>query len=207
MSKNETPICVDSQNKPLSDNYTRSDVHSQGIWHRTVNYLVIDSQNGNIYVQSKKPFDEGFFLNINGGHTTLDDSSYLREAEEELGINESDILNSHFLGKYQISVTFSEVFVNREFMYFYILDIPNFGSKFSLADGEAKDVLEFSALEAYELLKGNLSYINARFLKKQTSVQLETKHFRNFTDDQLYKVLMREVSKYLAGENLENIFI
>lgn len=205
---------VDSQNQPLNYKVDRKTAHTDGVWHRTINFLLIDRLNRKVFFQSKKDLNlenpEGFFLNINGGHMVegQDLEASFRELREELGISPEDI-KSYFIGKYQISVKFSEDFLNNEFMYFYIVDVKDVKSKIVIDKQEVKGVISFDPDEALDLLDGKVVNVIGHYFDgtKENSLALTKDMFRNFTDDQLYKKLLLIASNYLNDVSPDRLVI
>jgi isopentenyldiphosphate isomerase len=197
---------VDCFNRTISGSFSKKEVHLNGIWHRTINFLILDKSLKNIYFQSKKPITKNFILNVNGGHLQKGEcqNDGFRELEEELGIKTREIEKKIFLGKYQISVDWSEDFKNREFMYFYLLDIPNFLEKMQFTDGEVKGIFEIPVYDAISLLKNKLPQIEIKLFNEQKVsrvLQVNNSIFSNFTDDQLYYKLFLLSKNYLEDKD------
>ncbi|MCA9387381.1 NUDIX domain-containing protein, partial [Candidatus Dojkabacteria bacterium] len=105
---------------------TKKDVHSKGLWHRAVAFIIIDTKSNEIIFQHNESPEElsqnEFFVKLNGGHIQYGEEPIdgFRELEEELGLKyKAD--TSLFIGTYQLSVQFSDNFINNEFIYFYIV--------------------------------------------------------------------------------------
>ena len=187
---------VDTYNRLTGTTIERNVAHREGVWHRTVNFLVIDPRKKTVLFQNKrnKPVDEDFFVQINGGHLAAGEKPEegIREFREELGIDVSaDKLK--FVGIVPTCVDLSPDFLLREFMYYYLVEVPdlraqlasNFGN--TLAEAEAfvecgiEAGFEMLVQESTSSIPGtNIAATNAR------EVILTPTHFRNFTDDNLY---------------------
>ena len=187
---------VDTLNRLTGTTIERKVAHREGVWHRTVNFLVIDPRNKTVLFQNKrnKPVDENFFVQINGGHLTAGEEPEdgLREFREELGIDVSPS-KFKFVGIVPTCVDLSPDFLLREFMYYYIVEVPNLRtrliSNFDNTLAEAEAFVECGIEAGFRMLvSGETASIpgaNITVANVQKIV-LTPSHFRNFTDDNLY---------------------
>jgi len=205
----------DAFNKPLGS-ANRSDIHQNGLWHRSVNFIVVDPKKKTAIFQDSNTLDtldsDKFFVKMNGGHAHNEDMlvEVSRELEEELGLKISDAEDVHFLGKYQISFEPTEEFVNREFMYFYLTAFPNVFEKIEIDGQEVKSIFEINIDEAVDLIVGDRDSIEviARDYLGNIVTQNFTQHsFRNFTDDALYLRLFLAMQDFCNGRNKKLIVI
>ena len=92
--ENEQLTIYNTFNQPIGK-AERSEVHKNGLWHRSVNCLVLDQKKRTLIFQDSTTLDqynkEGFFIKMNGGHVQGDDmeSEMARELHEELGLEVS----------------------------------------------------------------------------------------------------------------------
>jgi isopentenyldiphosphate isomerase len=128
--ENEKLTIYNAFNQPVGE-AERSEVHKNGLWHRSVNYLILDKEKRTLVFQDSQTLDQfdkdKFFIKMNGGHVQGDDmeNEMARELHEELGLEISKAEGTHFLGVYQISFEPTKDFINREFMYFYLVSFSN----------------------------------------------------------------------------------
>lgn len=111
---------VDEKNNPLPQKLTRSQVHRQGFWHRTIHIWVLNHKNKLLLVKrgSWKSQDPGLWASYIGGHVLFKESyeeGALREIEEEIGIklNSMKRLIPIYLKKSQLAREFSQYFLLR----------------------------------------------------------------------------------------------
>jgi len=121
-----------SDGKPLGIKKTRSEVHSQGLWHKTVHVWVVNSK-GEILIQKRSPkvkdhpnqWDISAAGHMPAGENEI--SSALRETEEEIGLKLSpaDLIR---IGTIK-NMSSMEGYVNNEFHSIFVvridLDIKN----------------------------------------------------------------------------------
>jgi 8-oxo-dGTP pyrophosphatase MutT (NUDIX family) len=198
----------------------RAMIHAEGLWHRAVVFLLLDPTSREIIFQNSKGLEdyekENFFLKLNGGHITENDTEedIFRELQEELGLSINP-KNAFLVGKYQLSFELDADFKrnqpikNREFISFYIVCIENAFEKIKFEDGEVKSIIKFEIDKAIELLLGKVRFINATARDEMISKDLILKpeNFKNFTDDNLYLRIMIASKRYLDGEDKNLILL
>lgn len=204
-----------ASNQPIGQ-ADRSEVHRKGLWHRSVNYLVLDTDKRTLIFQDSKTLDqfnqEKFFIKMNGGHVQGDDmdSEMARELNEEFGLGIPLAKAVHFLGTYQVSFEPTEDFINHEFMYFYIVSFVNAFENIDMDNKEVKTVLEIPIDKAIDLLVGDIQEIDiaARDANKtEMNISLTSLAFRNFTDDSLYLRLFLAAQDFCNARNTKHIVI
>jgi isopentenyldiphosphate isomerase len=205
----------DAFNQPLGS-ANRSDIHRNGLWHRSVNFIVVDPKKKTAIFQDSNALDtidaDKFFVKMNGGHAHDEDMlvEVSRELEEELGLKINNAEDVHFLGKYQISFEPTEEFINHEFMYFYLTAFSDVFEKIEMDGEEVKSIFEINIDEAVDLIVGDRDSIEvmARDYLGNTVTQNFTRHsFRNFTDDSLYFRLFLAMQDFCNGRNKKHIVI
>ncbi len=205
----------DAFNRPLGS-ANRSDIHRNGLWHRSVNFIVVDPKKKTAIFQDSNTLDtsdtDKFFVKMNGGHAHDEDMlvEVSRELEEELGLKISDAEDVHFLGKYQISFEPTADFINHEFMYFYLTAFSDAFEKIGMDGEEVKSIFEINIDEAVNLIVGDRDSIEVitRDCLGNRATQNFTQHsFRNFTDDALYLRLFLAMQDFCSGRNKKYIVI
>ncbi|NJL97189.1 NUDIX domain-containing protein [Candidatus Gracilibacteria bacterium] len=188
----------------------RDIAHKQGLWHRTVNFLLIDSSQNQILFQNKKnkPIDEKFFVQINGGHLqageTLEDG--FRELEEETGIPK-DKTTFTYAGVVPTAVDFGTDFILREFMYYYVADVKNLNQELSanMPSEESKAFIGLNYIDAFNMIvEEKAANISAYKITKdniESDLSLQKNHFKNFTDDNLYKRIFSFLIRHNNGNS------
>lgn len=213
--ENEKLTIYNAFNQPVGQ-ADRSEVHRNGLWHRSVNYLVLDKERRTLIFQDSQTLDqfdkEKFFIKMNGGHVQGEDmeSEMARELHEELGLEVSRATYVHFLGVYQISFDSTENFINREFMYFYLVSFANALQNVDMDDAEVKTVLEIPIDDTVDLLTGDRDdvEVTAKDVNNtETSLALTTQAFKNFTDDVLYLRLFLAAQDFCNGRNTKHVVI
>lgn len=205
----------DAFNRPKGT-ASRLEIHSKGLWHRSVNFIVLDLKKRTVIFQDSNTLDtynsEKFFVKMNGGHVhgenMLQEAG--RELDEELGLKIDKADYVHFLGIYQISFEPTNEFVNREFMYFYITSFSDAFEKIDMDGNEVKSVFEINIDEAVDLLLGerNDTRVIARdVVGKQLTLNFTKQSFKNFTDDSLYLRLFLASQDLCNGRNKKHIVI
>jgi isopentenyldiphosphate isomerase len=194
----------------------RSEVHSKGLWHRSVNYIVLDREKRTLIFQDSQTlnqFDKDtFFIKTNGGHVQGEDmeSEMVRELREELGLEMSQASGAHFLGVYQVSFEPTENFINREFMYFYLVSFDDALEKVTMDESEVKTVIEVPIDETVELLTGDRVEIKVTAKDvndTEKNLTLTSQAFKNFTDDALYLRLFLAAQDFCNGRDIKHIVI
>ena len=111
---------------------------------------------------------------------------------------------------YQVSFEPTEDFVNREFMYFYLLSFENALQNVDMDGAEVKTVLEIPIDDTVDLLTGGRVEIEA-MAKDVNSIEknltLTAKAFKNFTDDSLYLRLFLAAQDFCNGRDPKYIVI
>jgi 8-oxo-dGTP pyrophosphatase MutT (NUDIX family) len=190
---------------------SRDEAHKIGLWHRTVNFLLIDSSNQTILFQNKKnkEINDDFFLQVNGGHLQAGESieEGKRELEEETGIS-LDKVKFTLAGVVPTSVDFSSDFLIREFMYYYVADIVDLDETISecMPSKEAKAFMGVNYLDAYKMLvEEKINTVNCYKITQkniENGLNLLPQHFKNFTDDNLYKRIFSYLYRYSEGNTI-----
>ncbi len=213
--KEEILTIYNAFNKPIGK-ADRSEVHTKGFWHRSVNFIVLDQKKRTVIFQDANTLDvydaEKFFVKMNGGHSYGEDmdKEMAREIDEEFGLKIENADKIHFLGKYQVSFEPTKEFVNREFMYFYLTAFFNAFENISMDGTEVKSIFEINIDEAVELLVGDKSVTQAfaRDIKgEQIMVDLTRSSFKNFTDDSLYLKLFLSLQDFCNERDPKYIVI
>ena len=212
---NEKLVTYNAFNQPVGQ-ADRSEVHKNGLWHRSVNYLVLDQEKRTLLFQDSQTLDQfdkdKFFIKMNGGHVQGEnmESEMARELHEELGLEVSQATSSHFLGVYQVSFEPVEDFINREFMYFYIVNFNHALQNVAMDNSEVKTVLEIPVDETIDLLTGGRTEIEvtAKDVNDNTmNLTLTSQVFKNFTDDALYLRLFLAAQDFCNGRDVKHIVI
>ena len=194
----------------------RSELHNKGLWHRSVNYLILDKQKRTLIFQDSQTLDQfdkdKFFIKMNGGHVQGEDmeSEMARELHEELGLEVSQATDTHFLGVYQVSFEPTEQFINREFMYFYLVCFDNALQNVVMDKYEVKTVLEIPIDDTVDLMTGGRAGIEVTAKDvndTETNLTLTSQAFKNFTDDALYLRLFLAAQDFCNGRNTKYIVI
>lgn len=213
--ENEQLTTYNAFNQPIGK-ADRSEVHKNGLWHRSVNYLVLDQKKRTLIFQDSKTLDQfdkdTFFIKMNGGHVQSDnvETEMAREMYEELGLEVSQASDIHFLGVYQVSFEPTEDFINREFMYFYLVSFENALQNVDMDDAEVKTVLEIPIDDTVYLLTGDRMEIevSAKDVNNtKMNPTLTTDAFKNFTDDALYLRLFLAAQDFCNGRDPKHIVI
>lgn len=204
---------VDTTNKIIGKTDKKT-AHREGLWHRTVCFLIVDSKKKLIYFQDRSTPSQlkshEFFVKLNGGHLLAGEkvSQGIRELKEELGLILED---ARFfpIGINQTAVDFSEEYKLREFMYFFIVDIENILNKVKFLDGEVQSLISFDPEQALKVVLGKSPNIKAAVFDgdKITELLLSANNFKNFTDDNLYLRIFITVKRYFSGEPKEYLVI
>lgn len=183
----------------------RDIAHRKGLWHRTMNFLVIDPENKTIIFQDNSEsldIDDKFFLKVNGGHLNAgeDNSAAVRELREELGL-EIDYSDLHYIGINQTSVDFGSDFKLREFMYYYIASKNNILDSIKFQDGEVGRIFIINIEQGLRLLLEEIDDLSVEVsnLKSSKLVTLSRRHFKNFTDDNLYLRFFLAAKQFIDG--------
>jgi isopentenyldiphosphate isomerase len=212
---NEKLVTYNAFNQPVGQ-ADRSEVHKNGLWHRSVNYLVLDQDKRTLLFQDSQTLDkfdkDKFFIKMNGGHVQGEDmeSEMARELHEELGLEVSQAKNSHLLGVYQVSFEPAEDFINREFMYFYLVSFDNAVQNVAMDEHEVKTVLEIPIDDTVGLLTGDRAEIEvtAKDVNNfEMNLTLTSQAFKNFTDDALYLRLFLAAQDFCNGRDPKFIVI
>lgn len=205
----------DAFNNPVGT-ASRSDIHTNGLWHRSVNFIVFDSKKRTAVFQDSNTLDtfnpDDFFVKMNGGHARNEDilTEVSRELDEELGLKIDFADDVHFLGKYQVSFEPTKDFINREFMYFYLTAFSNAFEKIQMDKIEVKSIFEIDIDEAVDLLVGDKKMVQviARDVAGDRTILNFTNHsFKNFTDDSLYLRIFLALQDFCNGRSRDYIVI
>lgn len=212
---NEKLITYNAFNQPVGQ-ADRSEVHKNGLWHRSVNYLILDKDRRTLLFQDSQTLDQfdkdKFFIKMNGGHVRGEDmeSEMARELHEELGLEVSRVTDVHFLGVYQVSFEPTEEFINREFMYFYLVSFNNALQNIAMDKREVKTVLEIPIDDTVDLLIGDRAGIEVTAMDvsdSEMNLTLTSQAFKNFTDDALYLRLFLAAQDFCNGRDPKYIVI
>jgi len=213
--ENEQLTTYNAFNQPIGK-ADRSEVHKNGLWHRSVNYLVLDQEKRTLIFQDSNTLDQfdkdTFFIKMNGGHVQSDDmeGEMNRELFEELGLEVSQASDTHFLGVYQVSFEPTEDFVNREFMYFYLVSFNSVFEMVSMDEREVQTILEIPIDATVELLTGDRAEIEVTAKDAndaEMNLTLTSQVFKNFTDDTLYLRLFLAAQDFCNGRDPKHIVI
>ncbi len=205
----------DAFNKPIGS-ADRSEVHTKGFWHRSVNFIVIDPKKRTVIFQDSKALNdfnvEKFFVKMNGGHAHGEDmdEEVERELEEEMGLKAQVADSVHFLGVYQVSFEPASDFINHEFMYFYITAFSDAFEKIKMDGIEVKSIFEINIDETIDLLVDDRDIVSAvarDASDKTITLDFTKKYFKNFTDDSLYLRLFLSMQDFCNGRNKKHIVI
>lgn len=205
----------DAFNNPIGS-ADRKEVHAQGLWHRSANFIVLDPKKRTVIFQDSHTLDtydvEKFFVKMNGGHVQGEDmiQGVTRELQEELGLKLEEADKVHFLGTYQISFEPTAEFINHEFMYFYLTVFSDVVEKIVMDENEVQSIFEINIDEAIEVLVGNqdITKASARDINgKKITANLTKNSFKNFTDDSLYLRLFLAAQDLCNGRNEKYIVI
>lgn len=202
---NNSNTCVDTA--------PRDQAHTDGLWHRTVNFLVVDSQAGLVFFQNKKNkrIDEDFFVQINGGHITAGETieEGFRELQEELGV-EKDQIESRLAGVIPTSVDLGAEFKLREFMYYYYTDINSateqIYTRLNSKNVESTAFISCDINDGYKLLvTKSIEHIEGNNITKDEiqDVSLSKINFKNFTDDNLYSRIFSYLKRQIDEQYVE----
>jgi|GEM_PF-4579650 len=213
--ENEKLTICNAFNQPIG-HAERSEVHKNGLWHRSVNYLVLDKEKRTLVFQDSQTLDQfdkdKFFIKMNGGHVQSGDmeSEMARELHEELGLEIAQAKDTHFLGVYQVSFEPTEDFINREFMYFYLVSFKNTFRNIGMDENEVKTVLEIPVDDTVDLLVGDRAEIEVAakdINNTEMKLTLTSQAFKNFTDDALYLRLFLAAQDSCNGRDTKHIVI
>ena len=201
-------------NQSLNLGASKEEIHQKGLWHRTINFLIVNPSFREVIFQEKKGLEAftnpDYFVKINGGHIQQNESleEGFREMEEELGL-QIPPTDCHYLGKCQVSFEAGN-FKNNEFMHFYLVPAPEGFESINFNDGEVGSIVKFNIDEALDMLLDKKQQIPAQARNsqmEQIDLTLSKNNFKNFTDNDMYLKLMIAAKRYLDGENKETIII
>ena len=145
--KDEYFDIVDEHNNLTNERRLRSEVHSNGIWHRTV-HIYFFRKRGNdfeflVHLRSKNKdlhpncWDTRFGGHIKSGETVSD--AVVGEVEEELGLNID--IKKLLMG----SVQKRDYGMNKEFTYNFFYNFDGKLSDLKFTDGEVQEIKWFIA--------------------------------------------------------------
>lgn len=119
----ELILAVNRFDKPLGT-VSRLEAHKYGVWHRTINYIIVDKLQKKIILGTRST-DNGLKASIIGGHLKKEENlqDNLRELFEETSLKKSELRDYKFAGKIKMEVAKNKNKFIREFMYFYFVDI------------------------------------------------------------------------------------
>ena len=130
---------LDERGNPTGEVLPRDEVHSQGLWHRTV-HVWITNANGQVLLQQrsfKKADHPGEWDTITGGHLQTGQTvvqGAMRELHEELGlVVEPEKLELLFENTWQSQHL---GYANNEFNPTFLLQVDQPISAFTFNDGE-----------------------------------------------------------------------
>lgn len=212
-NKNDLVTIYNCFNKEIGTEHKKV-VHQKGLWHRAVSFILLDTTSREIIFQhSEAPSEikwDGFFVKMNGGHIQHGEEPIegFRELEEELGLKDR-AESSHYAGTYQLSVQFSDDFINNEFVYFYIVPGDDIKKDVQFDEHEVKSIISVNVDDALALLLGDKKEIDATVSGSddELHVTFSKDNFRNFTDDNLYLRIMIAAKRYLDDEEKRLILI
>lgn len=148
---------VDENNNPTGEKELRKEVHSFGLWHRTVHVYYFMKKNGKYYflvhLRSKEKdlcpntWDTRFGGHLKSGTTIRE--TVVSELEEEIGIKEE--FNSFIAGP----IRKRNKYPNNEFTYTFYYDGGEDLGKIKFNDNEVQEVKWLSATEIMNQIKNN----------------------------------------------------
>lgn len=148
---------LDNNGKPTGQIKTRSEVHRDGDWHRSVDIWVIDAKK-EVLIQKRSANKESYpsLWEVScSGHVGAGEDSItaaLRETEEELGLKiTKDQLQFLFEDK-EISITNNNTFINYEFKEVYLVEADLPLNAFKLQTEEVAEVKYVYYKELEELV-------------------------------------------------------
>jgi 8-oxo-dGTP pyrophosphatase MutT (NUDIX family) len=151
----------------------KKDAHARGLWHRTFSALVINPSARTVTLQKKAPgragFDRPDYADFTvGGHyhagETVPDG--IREAHEELGLNDLTYADFFPLGIRQTAVTLAPDRIEREFQHWHLLPYPCELATIPLDDAEVSGLVEIGLDNAIALAAGDTQQADALYLSR-----------------------------------------
>jgi len=168
---------VDQNNQPTGEKKLRSEVHTNGYWHRTVHIYFFRVKNGHfeilVHLRAKNKdlhpncWDTRFGGHLQTGETP--DQAVLAELKEEVGLDLglSDLISG--------PITKSEYFPNNEFNYVYFYKFNDDISKLKFQDNEVQKVKWMKAEDISKDMKDNQSNWSANLKGFENIVNYLTK--------------------------------
>ncbi|HKK54537.1 MAG TPA: NUDIX domain-containing protein [Patescibacteria group bacterium] len=155
--KEEYLDIVDENNKPIGEKKPRSEVHSSGLWHRTVHIYYFMIKDNDYYFLCHLRFkDKDLCPNMwdtrFGGHLQAGESveeALVEEFKEEIG------LNTDFSDFIKGPVRKRNKYPNNEFTYTFYYQVDEDISKLRFEDGEIQKVEWVSAKNILSNLNNN----------------------------------------------------
>ena len=157
----------------------RSEVHSTGLWHKTVQVWIMNNKN-EVIIQRRQPKKEGSPRKWDvscGGHCTVGDfsiKSAIRETEEEMGLkfSESDFVHIGS-GKYT-----SMQGMNNEFIDVYLV---NYNYDISNIKFQEEEIDAIKSVKISEL--GDKEKLN--FANRGLAIKLLFEHLENKSESKM----------------------
>ena len=164
---------------------TRSVVHRDALWHKTVHCWLYDV-SGNIYFQIRK--EEGTLYTTASGHVVAGETvkeGFGREIKEEIGIDvdyENAILVDvvHFILDRENKD--GSMFRDRAFANVYICDFESDISSFHFDSNEIKGLVKMNAKDVLNLLEKESGEIKATFIKEVNGINVSEEGIVHFED-------------------------
>lgn len=146
---------IEKDGTPAGYSLSRNEVHSNGVWHRTVHIWILNSQ-GELLLQKRSPKKEvypGLWDISCAGHVSTGEDSYqgaIRELKEELGLS---VQTSEL--KYLFTITQSYISQDKTFIDNELTDVFLLRRDFDLSDLkiDITELVEVKFIPAKDLLK------------------------------------------------------
>lgn len=158
MSADELLDVLDDQGHPTGHTATRAQIHTEGLWHRSVHVWIVNSR-GEILIQKhsmSKDDHPGEWDSQSGGHLRAGQSAVagaVRELNEELGLT---------VAPEQFELLFEKTYqsqrpgyINNEFNPVFLLTVDRPVGDFTFKDGEVDELRWVTPAQLESLLAAN----------------------------------------------------
>jgi 8-oxo-dGTP pyrophosphatase MutT (NUDIX family) len=193
----------------------KKDANAQGLWHRTFSALLVNPAARTVTLQKKAPgragFDRPDYADFTvGGHYHAGEAipDGVREAREELGLDDLDYADFFPLGIRQTAVTLAPDRIEREFQHWHLLPYDSPIDGIPLDDAEVSGLVEVNLHDAISLAAGERGQVDARYRTRDDHGQPLTAGHLSTADlipgylaiDRLYLRLFLAAHHYIRGD-------
>lgn len=187
----ELILAVNEFDEPLGA-VSRLVAHKYGVWHRTINYIIVDKLQKKIILGTRIT-NKGLKASIIGGHLKKEESLHdnFRELFEETKLTKHNLRGFELAGKIKMEIADNADQFIGEFMYFYFIDIDLTALSNNFNNGEEhSSFIEFQLIDPSITASILLKNCDATDITSGKRISISSSFFNNFSNYPMWEEIV-----------------